>query len=69
MDFFYFILGFYILPMILNILFTYSDKQEKTINDLMSDNWWTYFIPIINISFCIMIPIYYLIILIKIETK
>ena len=69
MDFFYFILAFYILPMILNILFVYSDSQVKTINDLMSDNWWTYFIPIINISFCIMIPIYYFIILIQSKTK
>ena len=55
-------LALYFIPMIANILFVYSDKQVKTIGDLMVDNWWTYFVPFLNLCIMIMIPIYYLII-------
>ena len=51
--------------MILNILFVYSDKNTQTIGDLINENWWTYFIPFINLFICLMIPIYYLSILIE----
>jgi hypothetical protein len=53
-------LALYLIPMIANILFVYSDKQVKTIGDLMVDNWWTYFVPFLNLCIMIMIPIYYL---------
>lgn len=53
----YCILGFYVLPMIINILFVYSDKQVKTLGDLMVI-WWGYFIPLLNLLFTITMPIY-----------
>lgn len=54
----YYILGLYVLPMIINILFIYSDKQVKTLGDLMF-NWWGYFIPLLNLLVTIAMPIYY----------
>lgn len=35
----YWILGLYILPMVFNLLFVYSDKQVTTVEDLMR-SWW-----------------------------
>jgi hypothetical protein len=58
-------LALYLIPMIANILFVYSDKEVKTIGDLMVDNWWTYFVPFLNLCIMLMIPIYYLIIYIE----
>lgn len=55
----YYILGLYVLPMIINILFVYSDKQVKTLGDLMF-NWWGYFIPLLNLLVTMAIPIYYI---------
>lgn len=65
----YLVLGLYILPMILNILFVYSDSQVKTIGDLMVDNWWTYFVPFLNLFICLMIPFYYIVEFIKNKLK
>ena len=59
---FFICLALYLTPMIVNILFVYSDKQVKTIGDLMVDNWWTYFVPFLNLCIMIMIPIYYLVV-------
>ncbi len=56
-DLTYYILGLYVLPMILNILFVYSDKQVKTLEDLMVD-WRVYFVPFLNSLFTMSIPIY-----------
>ena len=53
----YYILGLYVLPMIINILFVYSDKQVKTLGDLMVD-WRVYFVPFLNSLFTMSIPIY-----------
>jgi len=58
-------LALYLIPMIANILFVYSDKQVKTIGDLMVDNWWTYFVPFLNLFIMLMRPIYYLIMYIE----
>jgi len=58
-------LALYLIPMIANILFVYSDKQVKTIGDLMVDNWWTYFVPFLNLFIMLIIPIYYLIMYIE----
>jgi hypothetical protein len=55
----YWILGLYILPMIINLLFVYSDEQVTTVEDLMHD-WWVYFVPILNLLVTIAIPIHYL---------
>lgn len=55
----YYILGLYVLPMIINILFVYSDKQVKTLGDLMV-SWWGYFVPLLNLLVTIAIPIYYI---------
>jgi hypothetical protein len=55
----YWILKLYILPMIINLLFVYSDKQVTTIGDLMR-SWWGYFVPVLNLLITIAIPIYYL---------
>jgi hypothetical protein len=55
----YWILGLYILPMVFNLLFVYSDKQVTTIGDLMR-SWWGYFVPIVNLLVTIAISIYYL---------
>ena len=55
----YYILGLYVLPMIINILFVYSDKQVKTLGDLMV-GWWGYFVPLLNLLVTIAIPIYYI---------
>lgn len=59
-DIIYWVLGLYILPMVLNILFVYSDSEIKTIGDLMDGNWWGYFVPVLNILISIAIPIYYI---------
>ena len=50
---------FYFIPMIINLLFVYSDKYVTTIGDLMN-SWWGYFVPIVNLCVSIAIPIYYL---------
>lgn len=42
-----------------NLLFAYSDKEVTTIGDLMN-NWWGYFVPILNVLVTIAIPIYYI---------
>ena len=55
----YYILGLYVLPMIINILFVYSDKQVKTLGDLMV-SWWGYFVPLLNLLVTMAIPIYYI---------
>lgn len=55
----YWILGLYILPMVFNLLFVYSDKQVTTVEDLMR-SWWGYFVPLLNLLVTIAIPIYYL---------
>lgn len=55
----YWILGLYILPMILNLLFVYSDDGVKTLGDLMV-SWWGYFVPLVNLLVTIAIPIYYI---------
>lgn len=53
----YYILVLYVLPMIINILYIYSDKQVKTLGDLMFC-WWAYFIPLLNLLFTMLTPIY-----------
>lgn len=55
----YYILVLYLLPMIFNLIFVYSDKQVTTIEDLMR-SWWGYFVPLLNLLVTIAIPIYYL---------
>jgi hypothetical protein len=55
----YYILGLYVLPMVFNLIFVYSDKQIKTLGDLMT-SWWGYFVPIVNLLVMIAIPIYYI---------
>lgn len=57
-DIFYIVFFLYLLPMIINIFFCYTDKDVYTLGDLMK-NWWAYFIPFINLFTCLMIPIYY----------
>lgn len=58
------ILLLYFLPMFINIVFVYSDKEVYTIEDLLK-TWWAYFIPFLNIFMSLMIPIYYINIHIK----
>lgn len=53
------ILLLYFVPMFINMLFVYSDKDVYTIEDLLKI-WWAYFIPFLNIFMCLMIPIYYI---------
>jgi hypothetical protein len=46
--------------MIINLLFVYSDKQTRTIGDLIVTHWWGYFIPVLNTFITLMIPLYYI---------
>jgi hypothetical protein len=55
---FYIILFLYLLPMIINIIFCYSDKDVYTLEDLLK-MWWAYFVPFLNLFMSLMIPIYY----------
>jgi hypothetical protein len=62
----YYILALYVLPMMFNLIFVYSDEQVTTIEDLMR-SWWGYFVPLVNLLVTIAIPIYYLTIYCKSE--
>ena len=54
----YWILGLYVLPMVINILFVYSDnKFVHTVGDLLKF-WWAYFVPFLNIFMTLCLPIY-----------
>jgi hypothetical protein len=55
----YYILGLYVLPMVFNLLFVYSDKQINTLGELL-EKWWGYFVPLLNLLVTIAIPIYYI---------
>ena len=53
----YWILGLYFVPMVINMLFAYYNKYVYTIGDLLY-YWWAYFIPVFNIFMTLCLPIY-----------
>lgn len=56
----YWILGLYFVPMVINMLFAYyNNKYVCTIGDLLY-YWWAYFIPGFNIFMTLCLPIYYI---------
>ena len=56
----YWILGLYFGPMVINMIFVYSDKDSvSTVGDFLKF-WWAYFIPVFNLFMTICLPIYYI---------
>jgi hypothetical protein len=56
----YWILGLYFVPMVVNMAFMYFDTDGvETIGDFLSA-WWAYFIPFLNLFMTLCIPIYYI---------
>jgi hypothetical protein len=55
----YFILGLYFGPMVVNILVIYIEDKPETVEDLLK-NWEIFFIPLVNIFVTFSIPLYYI---------
>ena len=56
----YWILGLYFVPMVVNMAFMYFDTDGvETIGDFLK-YWWAYFIPGFNLFMTLCIPIYYI---------
>ena len=55
----YWILGLYFVPMIINMIVSYKEDKTETIGDLLN-NWGLFFIPIVNIFVTICTPAYYI---------
>ena len=56
----YWILGLYFVPMVINMVYMYCDKDEvKTLGDFLKV-WWAYFIPVLNLLMVIILLFYYI---------
>ena len=57
----YWILGLYFVPMVVNIVFQYYEEnvEMQTVGDLLK-TWYFYFVPIFNILITFLIPFYYI---------
>ncbi len=55
----YWILGLYFGPMVVNMLVVYIEDKPETVEDLLKQ-WGLLFIPLINIFFTLCVPIYYI---------
>ena len=63
------ILLLYLLPMVINMLFVYSDnKSVHTVGDFLN-YWWAYFIPFINLFMTLCLPIYYIDVCLKLGKR
>ena len=56
----YFILIGYVLPMVVNGICLYNDKDVKTIGDFV-EHWWVIIIPFMNLFLMCLIPLTYII--------
>ena len=53
----YWILGLYFVPMVINFIFVYKDEDVKTVGDFIKDSW-AIFLPFVNTIISCFILIY-----------